>query len=123
MKENTEKGFSVAIVGSRTFNNYSFLKRKIEETTRDIIIEQIISGGAKGADKLAEQFAKENNIPIKILKPDWKKGKWAGFERNTNIINQSDIVFAFYNGTSKGTLDSIKKAEKLNKKLYIFEIN
>ncbi len=123
MKENTEKGFRVAIVGSRTFNNYSFLKRKIEETTRDIIIEQIISGGAKGADKLAEQFAKENNIPIKILKPDWKKGKWAGFERNTNIINQSDIVFAFYNGTSKGTLDSIKKAEKLNKKLYIFEIN
>ena len=49
----------LAIVGSRTFNDYEFLFNTIHniEDFRIIDIECIISGGAKGADSLAEKFA------------------------------------------------------------------
>lgn len=42
----------VAIVGSRSFNNNELLKQTIEKL--DFSVTQIISGGAKGADSLAE---------------------------------------------------------------------
>jgi hypothetical protein len=55
-----------------------------------------------------------------VFKPDWNKyGKSAGFVRNKLIIENADIVFAFWDGESKGTLISINIAKELNKKLYI----
>lgn len=107
---------NVAIIGSRTFNNYNLLV----ETLDDVEIDCIISGGAKGADTLAEQYAKEFSLPIKIFKAEWAKyGKSAGMIRNTTIIENSNIIYAFWDGKSKGTLDSINKAKKLNKNLNI----
>ena len=113
------ESISVAIVGSRDFNNYELFKSRINKIIKDKNIEQLISGGANGADKLAEKYALENNYQIKIIKPDWKKGRWAGLERNTIIIEQSDIVIAFWNGISRGTFHVINKTEQLNKRLYI----
>lgn len=76
----------VAIVGSRSFDNYELLKHTIEKL--DFSITQIISGGAKGADSLAEQCAEEFNIPIIIHKPDWAiYGKAAWIVRNKKIID------------------------------------
>lgn len=53
----------VAVIGSRTYTDYEEVKR----TLKRIPISEIISGGADGADKLGEQYAKENNIPTKII--------------------------------------------------------
>lgn len=108
----------VAVIGSRGFNNYELVK----ETLSKIKITLIISGSAKGADTLGEQYAKENGIETKIFLPDWEKhGKAAGMLRNTDIINESEVVIAFWDGTSKGCADSIEKAKKLNKKLIIID--
>lgn len=53
-----------------------------------------------------------------IFKPDWKKfGKKAGLLRNTIIIDNSDTVFAFWDGKSSGTKDAITKAEKVGKQV------
>ena len=110
----------VAVIGSRSFQDYEELKRVLSK----IDVTEIISGGAIGADKLAEQYAKENNIPTKIFLPDWEQhGKIAGFLRNTDIINESELVVAFWDGESKGTLDSIMKAQKQNKKVIITTFN
>ena len=106
----------VGVVGSRTFNDYKLLS----DTLKKIEITTIVSGGARGADKLGEQYAKENNIPTIIFLPDWDKhGKSAGFIRNTDIINESELVIAFWDQESRGTLDSIEKAKKLNKQVII----
>lgn len=89
-------------------------------------ISQIISGGAKGADTLAEKFAIENEIPIKKHLPDWDLyGKRAGFIRNKLIIDDANIVMAFWNGKSKGTQHSINLAEEQNKLhiVYNYETN
>lgn len=108
----------VAVIGSRTFSDYKLVK----ETLSTINITLLVSGGAIGADSLGEQYAKLNGIPTKIFYPDWKKyGKKAGFIRNSDIINESEMVIAFWDGKSKGTLDSIKKAEELNKNILIIK--
>lgn len=106
----------VAVIGSRSFNDYEEVKR----TLSAINITLLVSGGAKGADTLGEQYAKENNIPTKIFYPDWEKhGKAAGMIRNTDIINEAELVVAFWDQKSNGTRDSIQKAEKAGKKILI----
>lgn len=106
----------VAVVGGRDFNNYQLLK----DTLDRFEITKIVSGGAIGADSLAEKYAKEKNIETLIIKPDWVKfGRSAGMVRNTDIVNNSEIIIAFWNGSSKGTSDTITKAKKINKKTII----
>lgn len=109
---------NLAIVGSRTFNDYELLKQHIEPTN----IAAIVSGGARGADTLAEQFAEEHSIQMIVFKPDYEKhGRSAPFVRNTAIIEAADSVIAFWDGKSTGTLDSIKKARKLGKSVTVIE--
>lgn len=110
----------VAVIGSRTFNDYEEVKKVL--STMNITL--LVSGGAKGADSLGERYAKEHNIETKIFLPDWNKhGKVAGFLRNTDIVNEADLVVAFWDQKSKGTLDSIKKADKLGKRILIINTN
>jgi len=107
----------VAVIGSRNFNDYKLLSE-----TLDIIndIDLIVSGGAKGADSLAEEYAFNNNIDTLVFKPDWKKyGRGAGIIRNKTIIENSDIVVAFWDSKSRGTKNSIDTARKLGKKVII----
>ena len=113
----------IGIVGGRDFNDYQSLKKKLSKFIEDnrISLNSIVSGGAKGADTLAEKFATEMDVEMIVFKPDFEKfGRGAALARNTQIIQKSDVVFAFWDGKSKGTHDSIKKAEKLNKRLLIF---
>lgn len=111
---------SIAIVGSRDFKNFDFLEKTILDNYKIENITEIISGGAKGADTLAEQFAIKYSIPMSIFTPDWDLyGKSAGYKRNILIIDMSDEVIAFWDGISKGTKLSIDLANKAKKKLMI----
>lgn len=105
----------IGIIGSRTFDEYELLKICILKMFQPSDIEYIVSGGANGADRLGEKFAKEFNIPTKIFIADWSKGKSAGFQRNVNIIKNSNFIFAFWDGESKGTNHSISLCHKYKK--------
>lgn len=111
----------LAVIGSRGFNDYNLLKSVLEPVKNQISL--IISGGAKGADTLAERFANENNIETLIFIPDWSKGKRAGYERNKQIVEACDIIITFWDGKSKGTQHSFKLAEKYNKRIKIIKYN
>lgn len=118
---------SLAIVGSRCFTNYQLLKETIDQlypSPGDIA--EIVSGGAKGADSLAERYARENNIKMIRLPPKWRdaRGKYnprAGLDRNKDIVSKAVHVVAFWNKSSTGTLDSINHAKKLGKRLDVIE--
>lgn len=113
---------NIAIIGSRNFTDFELLSSTILSylSENELTATSVVSGGAKGADTLAEKFALENHLKITVFKPDWKQfGKRAGFIRNTLIIENSDIVFAFWDGISNGTKDSIDKAEKLGKEVVV----
>ena len=112
----------IAVVGSRNFNDYELFKKIMDEFLQNFEKVEFISGGAKGADALAERYAKENNIPITIFYPNWKKyKKAAGYIRNKKIWEEADLGIAFWDGKSKGTTHSFKLAKKFNKDLYVFD--
>lgn len=114
----------LAIVGSRGFNNYDLLKAKLDALHIKRPISLIISGRAQGADSLAERWAKENDVPIRIFLPDWNQyGKSAGYKRNIQIIEASDAVIAFWDKVSKGTQHSINIAKEKQKPLAIILYN
>lgn len=113
----------VAIVGSRNFTDFEKLEQEILKRISVEKIEKIVSGGAKGADTLARMFAEKYKIPLVEFKADWAKyGRGAGPLRNTTIIENADIVFAFPSATSKGTRDSIRKAQEMRKIVKIIEV-
>lgn len=104
----------LAIVGSRGITDIR-LSEYITERP-----EMIISGGAKGIDTLAAIYARENNIPLKEFLPEYSKyGRSAPIIRNKQIVEAADMVMAFWDGKSKGTLSSINLAKKLGKSLLI----
>ena len=109
----------LAIVGSRNFDNYTIL-RNFADYFIESCDDSIISGGAKGADTLAKQYAHENLIATVTYLPDWNKyGKSAGFIRNKLIVDNCDIVLAFWDGKSKGTQHTIKLAKAAKKPTFI----
>lgn len=124
----------VAVIGSRKFNDQQLLNKILDEEN----LEYIISGGAKGADTLAANYARFNGIPLEEIKANWsdltqpdaiikshpdgrKYDAYAGIRRNSQIIEAADKVIAFWDGTEEksGTFDGIKKAKKLGKKIKI----
>ncbi len=109
----------VAITGSRQFKNYELFKKIMEQYAIDAT--HIISGGAKGADQLAERYAKENGLLLTVIRPDYQSysSKYAPLQRNGKIVQQADLVLAFYaNGKrSGGTFDAAKKAIAAGKRL------
>jgi hypothetical protein len=110
----------LVVIGSRGFNNYELLFQTLEKINESGNIELIVSGGAAGADSLAERYAKERNIPILIIKPEWELyGKSAGFVRNEKLWDAATQGIAFWDGQSKGTAHSFQIAKKQNKPLTI----
>lgn len=110
------------IAGTRTFNNYDYLKTiinlKVEERPQ---ITEIVSGGAKGADALGERFAAEHKIPLKIFPADWNRfGKAAGPLRNEQMALYADMLIAFWDYESQGTFHMIKTMHEKWKTVYVF---
>lgn len=110
-----------AIIGSRSFSDYTFFKEMLDFSF--YTISSIISGGARGADELAARYAAEKDIPIREILPEYKVyGKKAPLVRNIEIINKAEAVIAFWDMISKGTGSAIKMAKKRGIPVYIIEV-
>ena len=111
------------ITGSRKFNDFDVLKNMIElvERRQGEKVTLIIHGGAKGADTLAELWTKNNNIPTKIIRPDYKRydGKIAPMIRNGDLVKLADVTLALYATLERtgGTKDAADKTIKAKKPL------
>ena len=85
--------------------------------------DEIVSGGAKGIDTCAAEFARANNLKLTEFLPDYKRfGKGAPLKRNITIIEYADIIVAFWDGKSKGTVFVIENAKKLGKEIRVVEL-
>jgi len=126
----------VAIVGDREVTDYSIVQKAVEQSGFDIT--EVVSGGAKGVDSLAERWARDHNVPCKVFEADWnnlrapgaviKVNKWrkkynanAGFQRNQNIVDYAEAVIAIQpNGPTSGTQDTVRRTKKAKKPLHYY---
>lgn len=104
----------VVIAGSRDFKDYSLCK-----AVMDVWIgmygypNAIISGCARGADKIGEWWAKEFETEVMRFPADWEAhGKAAGYRRNVEMARECDGAVVFWDGESKGTKHMIDILEK-----------
>ena len=104
----------VAIIGSKSldFDISDYIPNRVTE---------IISGGAKGIDVRAKNYAIKHNIRFVELLPEYEKyGKSAPFKRNAQIVDRADMVIAFWDGLSRGTKFAIDYAREKEKFILIF---
>ncbi len=105
----------VAIIGSRNLK-VSDLEKYIPEGAIEIV-----SGGAKGIDSCAKDYAVKNKIKITEFLPDYNKyGRVAPLKRNDLIIDYADVVLAFWDGKSRGTKYVIENCKKKGKQIKIY---
>jgi predicted Rossmann fold nucleotide-binding protein DprA/Smf involved in DNA uptake len=119
---------TIGIIGSRRRNTKDDfqLLRKIFYAIYEAG-DKIVSGHCpKGGDAMAEVIANElglteENGKLILHLPEWDKyGKGAGFVRNTYIAEDADILIAIVAADRKGgTEDTIKKANKMGKKVVL----
>ena len=136
------KSFNLAIVGGRDFKNYDMALKHFYRFLQDNMSELkgrelfIVSGGAIGADSIAELIADKFKIKKKIFKADWnnldaqpcrvrynKYGEpyncLAGINRNKLIVNECDFALIFWNGNSKGTANDIELCKEYGKRFEV----
>lgn len=117
--------FYCLVVGSRGFDDYDLLEKTLDKLLVNQSAVTIVSGGAKGADTLAEEYAAEKGYECIVFKADWKQqGRAAGIIRNEQMhkyIAQYDKrgCVAFWDGQSRGTQSNFNLAKKYNNPLRI----
>ncbi len=110
------------IAGSRKIN------KEFEDSVHFIIdaaikkhgygITEVLSGGAKGVDVYGQHWAEKRGIPVVQFIPNWKDGKDAGMVRNGKMVDACDVAMVFWDGHSKGTMDTLSKMLKARKPLF-----
>jgi len=81
----------------------------------------IVSGAARGVDRLAADAARKYGLKLVEYPADWNRlGKSAGFQRNQTIVDDCDEVHAFP-GAGNGTWDTVRRAKKAGKTVTIHE--
>ena len=107
----------LAITGSRTCPPVDI------EAYLKYIPDTIASGGAKGADTYAREFAKKEGVKLIEYFPNYDKyGKGAPLERNKQIVYECDCVLAFWDGQLHGTKFTLDYAKEKNKPVKIIQI-
>ena len=84
-------------------------------------IKEIVCGQAAGADTMGEMVAKELDIPVNYFPAEWHKhGRGAGFVRNQQMADHSDVLLAFWDGSSKGTNGMIHDALHAGLEVHVY---
>ena len=107
----------VAVIGSRRIE-----RLKLEQFLPGDICE-IISGGARGVDTLAAEYARSHGIPFRVYPPDYNQyGRKAPLVRDRLIADECDVLFAFWDGKSFGTAYTVRYARQQGKPVRLFRL-
>lgn len=104
-----------AVIGSRGLTVDDLGKYLPENTI------EIVSGGAKGIDTCAREYAISHGLKLTEFLPEYGKyGRSAPLKRNITIIENADIVLAFWDGSSRGTKFVIDKCREMGVEVKVF---
>lgn len=119
----------IIIAGSRIFDDYDFLEEKVNAilSANEIRNPLIISGHAKGADTLGEEYAINHGYDLILFPAQWKDengvfDRAAGIKRNVRMAENATALIAFHRNNSPGTAHIIKYAKSKGLKVKVIEI-
>lgn len=126
------EAMNIIIAGSRDFDDYRLLKKTVSDYIEENQVNntqqiRIISGGAKGADRLGECYAFDNGCSVIRFQALWGVyGKSAGPRRNNEMAkfaseSGSGTLIAFWDGESRGTKNMIDTARRYGLHVIVVE--
>lgn len=115
----------VIIAGSRDIDDYSVAEPIILRGLDCLDIEiptitAIISGGARGPDRLGVRWACQHNVKFETFLANWNKyQRTAGILRNVEMGKVADAAIFIWDGTSRGTAHMMEYMESMGKPIYV----
>ncbi len=111
----------VIIAGSRDVTNLFVVEKAVELSGYKPT--EVVSGTARGVDRLGEEWARQRGIPVKAFPADWGRlGKSAGYLRNVEMSEYADALLAVWDGKSKGTKHMIDIMSRAKKPVYVYNV-
>lgn len=101
------------VCGGRDYRDTATLNRVLDELKEEFIINQVIEGDARGADRLAGQWAERHHLPHRKFPANWQRyGKRAGYLRNKEMlqVGRPDLVIAFPGGPGTANMVALAQA-------------
>ena len=128
MRREAREAMRVIVTGSRDWGDRLIIEERLSYLPGTTTI---VHGAARGVDRMAEQEAQKHGFLIERHPAEWhihgelnglvpckcppekKVCKLAGFRRNEEMaFLGADLCLAFWDGSSKGTLDMMERAAK-----------
>ena len=122
-KLSDDKEFRVVVAGSRNFGDYERLSAELDKFLVGKKNVVIVSGTARGADRMGEQYAAEHGYKIDQFPAEWGKyHQGAGPIRNLQMVKTADAVVAFWDNESSGTRNIIDCARQEHIPYKVFNV-
>lgn len=114
-------GTCIAVVGSRDFADLGRVRRFIASLPSGLVV---LSGGARGVDRCANDTARNLGLPWLEYLADWDRdGRYlAGRIRNQRVAERCDRMVAFWDGKSTGTQDAFRRALELGRHVVVYRL-
>ena len=107
----------LAIIGSR--NLYIDVEKYIPAR-----VSEIVTGGARGIDACAAEYARKRGIKLTEFLPEYSQyGDGAPIKRNERIVEYADEAIAFWDGKSVGTKYMIGLFRSLGKRVIVIVVD
>lgn len=108
------------IAGSREGINEADVFTAMQESGFDKRVSEVVSGTARGVDRVGEEWARENGIPVKRFPADWEKnGRAAGHIRNRQMGDYADALLVLIYNNSRGSEGMLSYAKKMGLEIYV----
>lgn len=105
----------LAIIGSRSLYITDLLKYIPSG------VSGIVSGGVRGIDTSARNYALKNGIKLTEFLPNYRQyGRIAPLKRNIQIVDYADEILAFWDGKSTGTVYTVRQVRLKNKNVTVY---
>lgn len=105
-------GIKLVVAGSREIRDREVVEEAMGRAEIAFgPVSEIVHGGARGVDSLADSIARDWDVEVTLFEPEWDEyGKAAGPLRNSEMAQYGDALVAVWDGESTGTKSMIQKA-------------
>lgn len=109
------------IAGSRDCTDRDVVGKAVAQSGFDVSL--VISGAARGVDRLGEDWAAAHGKPVERYPADWDThGRSAGPIRNAQMADVAEVLIAVWDGQSRGTKNMIDTARRKGLMVYVYLI-
>jgi hypothetical protein len=113
----------VVVFGSRDVVISVQLIDWVEKALAAVGATEVISGCARGGDRIGEHAGRRLSIVVREYPAQWRKyGRSAGFRRNEQMAEVAEAGIALWDGKSRGTQHMIRELERRNVPVHIRQV-